>query len=350
MRLRSHLAFLVAATLVPVIALAVVLIVRAHQSNRAAVERGMRETVRAMAFAVDREIDMAFGRLDLLAHSRSIDAQDWRRFRDEAVAAQLGGGSWVVLADLERRQLVNTGLPPGVSPPLRRELESYRRAIATRKPAVSNLVVAQINERHIVILNIPVERDGVVRYVLSMTVPPPMVTRVLKAQRFPSEWFAVVYDDNRIIIGRTRDEERAIGQRAAGDPANEPGAEGFFKTVSREDQGVYFAYARVPSTPWRVGLGAPLDIVDAPLRRSLALAVAGVVFAALVAGAIATVLARRIGTSIAALATATEAVGRGEDVGPVSSSIVEVSAAAASHTRRASPRACSTCALRSRAV
>ena len=67
MRLRSYLVLLVAATMVPVIALAVVLIARGHQSNRAAVERGMRETVRAMAFTLDREIGIAFGRLDLLA-------------------------------------------------------------------------------------------------------------------------------------------------------------------------------------------------------------------------------------------------------------------------------------------
>jgi PAS domain S-box-containing protein len=298
MKLRSHLVILVAASLVPVIALAVVLILRAHQSNRAAVERGMRETVRAMAFAVDREIGIAVGRLDLLARSRNIDAQDWRRFREEAVAAQLGAGSWITLADLERRQLVNTGLPPEVVPPRRRETESYQRTIATRKPTVSNLVVAQINDRHIVILNIPVERDGVLRYGLSMTVPPATVTGVLKAQRFPPEWFGVVYDDNRLIIARTRGEERAVGQRAAGDPANELAAEGFFKTVSREGEGVYFAYARVPSTPWRVGLGAPLDVIDASLRRSLALTFAGLVCAALVAGVVATMLARRVATSI----------------------------------------------------
>jgi PAS domain S-box-containing protein len=251
-----------------------------------------------MAFAVDREIGIAVGRLDLLARSRNIDAQDWRRFREEAVAAQLGAGSWITLADLERRQLVNTGLPPEVVPPRRRETESYQRTIATRKPTVSNLVVAQINDRHIVILNIPVERDGVLRYVLSMTVPPATVTGVLKAQRFPPEWFGVVYDDNRLIIARTRGEERAVGQRAAGDPANELAAEGFFKTVSREGEGVYFAYARVPSTPWRIGLGAPLDVIDASLRRSLALTFAGLVCAALVAGVVATMLARRVATSI----------------------------------------------------
>src|SRR5688572_17691548 len=162
MKLRSHLVILVAATLVPVVALAVVLVLRAYDANRAAVERGMRETVRAMAFAIDREIAIAFGRLELLARSRSIDAQDWRRFREEAEPAQLGGGTWVALTDLAGRQLVNTGLPAGVSAPPRRERESFERTITTKKPAVSNLSVAQISGQHIVILNIPVERDGVV--------------------------------------------------------------------------------------------------------------------------------------------------------------------------------------------
>jgi len=330
MRLRSHLAILVAATVVPVIALAVVLVLRGHESNRASVERGMRETVHAMAFAVDRELAVAFGRLDLLARSRSIDVRDWTRFRDEAAAAQLGGGSWVVLTDLEGRQLVNTALPVGVVSPPRRELESFRRAIATGRPAVSNLVVAQINGRHIVILNIPVLRDGTVGYVLSMTAPPSIVTQVLKAQRVPENWYAVIYDDNRAIIGRTRDEARALGQRAAGDPARETAEDGFFRTVSREDEPVYFAYARVPSAPWRVGLGAPTEVIDGALRRSLWLALGGVVVATLVAGLVAAVLGRRIATAIAGLATAAQAIGRGGDVGPEPSVITEVNAASAS--------------------
>jgi len=330
MRLRSHLALLVVATVVPVIALAVVLVLRGHESNRASVERGMRETVHAMAFAVDREVAATFGRLDLLAHSRSIDARDWRRFHDEAETAKLGAGSWVVLTDLEGRQVVNTGLPPGAAPPPRREQESFRRTIATRKPAVSNLATAQINGQRIVILNIPVERDGAVRYVLSMTAPPTMVTQVLKAQRVPSGWFAVIYDDNRTIIGRTRDGERLVGQRAAGDPSQETAPEGFFKTTSREGEPVYFAYARVSSAPWRVGLGAPAEVVDGAVRRSLLLALGGVMFATLVAAAVATVLARQITRSIGTLARAAAAVGRGDDVVPESSSITEVNVASAS--------------------
>src|SRR3989442_6403889 len=97
----------------------------------------------------------------------------------------------------------------------------------TRRAAVSNLGGGSINKQHIVILNIPVERDGAVRYVLSMTVPPTMVTRALKAQRMPADWFGVVYDNNRLIISRTRDEERAIGQRAGRDPENELAHDGF---------------------------------------------------------------------------------------------------------------------------
>jgi len=335
MRLRAQLGILVAATLVPVVALAILLIVRAHQSNRAAVERGMRETVRAMAFALDREIGIAFGRLALLARSRSIDAQDWRRFRDEAVAAPLGSASWVVLTDLARRQVVNTGLPPGVTPPARREVESFQRTITTKKPAVSNLTVAQINGQANVILNIPVERDGGVRYVLSMTGPPAMVTQAVKAQGLPDGWFAVVYDEHRSIIARTRDEDRAIGRPAAGESANEAAAEGFLRTTSREGEGIYFAYARVPSTPWRVGLGAPLDVIDASIRRSLLLAIAGVAWAALVAAAAAMTFGRRIAGSIAALSSAADAVGRGEDIVPVPSPIAEVNAAAASLHRAA---------------
>src|SRR5207247_1998032 len=71
-------------------------------------------------------------------------------------------------------------------------------------------------------------------------------------------------------------------------------------------------------------------VIDASIRRSLLLAIAGVACAALVAAAAATVFGRRIAGSIAALSSSADAVGRGEDIAPVPSSIAEVNSAAAS--------------------
>src|SRR5207245_3034383 len=69
-RLRSHLIMLVLAALLPLVLFSICMIIGFAQGERRTAERGMRETARALALAVDREVGEVHAALGILSLSR----------------------------------------------------------------------------------------------------------------------------------------------------------------------------------------------------------------------------------------------------------------------------------------
>jgi hypothetical protein len=88
MKLRSHLLVLVLVITVPFAGFAVWLVMQSHGQTRAATERGLRETARALVVAIDREIAGSIAALQILATSEPLAADDLKRFDRIARAAR----------------------------------------------------------------------------------------------------------------------------------------------------------------------------------------------------------------------------------------------------------------------
>ena len=71
MKFRTHLAFMAAGILLPIIVLTSLALLYLMRAEREAAQRGVRETARAVALAVDREIGAAEAALRVLATSRA---------------------------------------------------------------------------------------------------------------------------------------------------------------------------------------------------------------------------------------------------------------------------------------
>src|SRR3989442_1549098 len=80
MRLRSHLIVLVLAALVPILGFAAFVIRENAALQLAVTERGMRETARAVALTVDKELETAITTLEALAETEYPDAADLGAF------------------------------------------------------------------------------------------------------------------------------------------------------------------------------------------------------------------------------------------------------------------------------
>src|SRR5438093_6810348 len=122
MRLRSHLIVLVLAALVPILGFAAFVIRENAALQLAATERGMRETARAVALTVDKELETAITTLEALAETEYPDAADLSAFHalcQRVVRAQRWSN--VLLFDTNGRTLMHTGAPLGaLLPPARR--------------------------------------------------------------------------------------------------------------------------------------------------------------------------------------------------------------------------------------
>ena len=116
MKLRTHLALLVVATALPLMLLAAGLIVYSARLEHDLVQRGMRDTARALALALDRDIRDVETAVQTLAASRYLDdPADLRRFYGDAQVVSSSIGGWAVLSDPSGRQVLNTSRPLGES-------------------------------------------------------------------------------------------------------------------------------------------------------------------------------------------------------------------------------------------
>src|SRR5687767_9338937 len=76
MKLRSYLATLVLAGVIPLILLSVVVTLSLVHQQRAAADMGLTDTVAALAAAADQEIGASIKSLETLATSRALDTDD----------------------------------------------------------------------------------------------------------------------------------------------------------------------------------------------------------------------------------------------------------------------------------
>ena len=312
MKLRSHIILLTLATVVPVVVFGVGLIVYQTRLERSSLERGMRDTARALVLALDRDIKDIKTGVEALAAARHLDAGgDLTRFYDEAATVSKGFGGWAVLSDPSGRQVLNTSRPFGSELPLPTpaSLEMMKNVAAGRKTFVSNVFIGTVSRQPAMIVATPVIRDGRVRYVLDFPFSPAQFTNLLQEAQLSPGWIALITDRDGGVVARVPDASRFVGRKEGPDWTAQTAEsdEGFLQGDVLTGPAVYVAYKRSKETGWVVGVAAPIRLVEAGLRRSLLALAAGGILLLAIACSLAFVLGKRIAAPIVALANSLKA-------------------------------------------
>jgi len=311
-KLRTHLILLTLATVVPVVLFAVGLIVYQTRLERSSLERGMRDTARALALALDRDINDIKTGVETLSASRHLDGPvDLSHFYEEAATVSKGFGGWAVLSDPSGRQVLNTSRPLGSALPIptMASLEMMRSVADGRKTFVSNVFIGTVSRQPAVIVATPVIRNGQVRYVLDFPFPPTQFTKLLQEASLSRGWIALITDRDGGVVARVPDAAAFVGRKEGQEWTGQTASadEGFIKGDMLGGPSVYAAYSRSKETGWVVGVAAPVKLVDAGIRRSmLALSSGGVLLLAVACG-LAYALGKRIAAPIVALADSLKA-------------------------------------------
>ncbi len=328
MSIRARLLLLVLGVAVPALTLVGAAVYSAFQSERRIVELHLRETTRALALAVDRELGKAEAALRVLSHSHYLAAGDLAAFHQQARAALGEADQWIVLTDASGQQLVNTRSDYGAPLPQSSAVEFVRRVAETRQSAVSGVLRGKIVQQWVIGLAVPVIHREQITYVLSMVMLPSAFTRVLADQNLPATWIGSILDQSGIHVARTHQPDRFIGHPAAPGllAASRTASEGLLEQNTLEGIPVLAAFSRSPVYGWTFAMGVPTAELWASVRRSLewilALAV-GLIGASVL---LAIAMARQITTPIRSLAMNATALGRGEDISPPPPGIAEIDA------------------------
>ncbi|HET7866408.1 MAG TPA: ATP-binding protein [Burkholderiaceae bacterium] len=337
--LRTALAWLLAAVLIPLVTTGATLVAYQWSNEREGAFAVLRDEAQALRNALDRELALDQAVLTALAASKDIDRGDWAAFHAQArQASQVRPGSWLLLVDRDAQTIVNTAVPYGTPlPNFRLAAESTKeidwsgrklpmpdggvllRALQQRKPQFTGLIYGPVVRRPVVGNAVPVERGGTPLYGLGLTYSTEFIQRIVETNADGRVVKAVI-DGSGLIIARHPDAERFVGLRALApfDRGTAPLlAEGIGETIGIDGTRRVFAYSRSNVNDWVVVAGMPTSAVVAPAWRAVGLSVAVLLMVAAIGTFFAVRLWRRLAGPLAALAREAGSLGdRPFDVPP----------------------------------
>ena len=328
MTLRSRLLLLVLAVLLPAVVITLWLVVRTYDSERIANENTLRETTRALANLIDRELAQrasvarALSLLPELDAAPELSAAALERFEQQVRRALGGMAGWVELH-----------LPPGsaalavpTDPGVLRLLPSEERLASARVLPLVRAAAATSaggGEWRAGLLH-PVVRNGTVQVNLAVTILPVELQRTLDEQRLPAHWNHAVIDSAGTVVARQPGGQAYAGRAATLELQRHmaSGREGLFDAVSFDGTPMV-AYHSAAASGWTFVSAMPRAQFAGRMPRAVR-DVAGAALLALgvaVAGAL--WVARRIAASVQALERAAADLQAGRAVERRSSGIRE---------------------------
>ena len=302
--IRARLLLLMMTVLLPAIGAALFIVARTYQGERDAVQRSLRDSARAVAQVIDRElarradIARAMTTSQLLSSPADGNGPDPLFFHAWAgrVVEDLGG--WVELHSASH-VLVDTRLPAG-SPPRAHGgdgfvLSQVPVVLPLRPGSPGGALRAQVVQ--------PLLREGGGLLNLVIAVPPEVLQRVIDHQNLPANWVGAVIDNGLQVVARHPGGVAYAGRDVAADMREVTAdmrerllrdSEGAFSSVTLEGAQVLGFFSKTPQG-WAYLAAVPNDA----LIGETPAAVLQVVLGALALLAAAALAARWVGRGIA---------------------------------------------------
>lgn len=314
------------ALLVPALIFSGLMILRAASLERVAMEQETSDVVRKVAIAIDRELAAATTTLKALASSPSLAEGDLKAFYGQAMAAQEVGGDHFFLTNASGKQLVNTrtewGAPlPDVSG------NDWKEVTASGKPQVSNIYQGIVAKAPVFSVSVPVQRRRRTVFILSASISPERILDILRSENLDEGWVATVTDRAGVIIARSKDSHDYVGRTQHEEPLEgTPLRPGLWRTADAEGKPVLRATTYSQQSGWLISTTVPLAIANRPIVHSWVLVITLALSFTLLSGLLAFLFGRRFSHPVRQLVQGAQALGRGERIEPIQSSIREVQA------------------------
>ncbi|KMO22065.1 ATP-binding protein, partial [Methylobacterium platani] len=307
--LRMHVTALALALLVPALLIIGLIAQRWVQAEQARMEERT-ATLNAHAVEqIDRFLSGQVAMLQALATSPALEAGDFARFDRQARELLNLQGTNIVLRDLDGRQRVNTRLPWGA--PLPGAVLPHDRAVReTGLPAISDFLTGTTTGKPLVVVTVPVLREGAPAYLLNASLPAALFGEILRQAGVTAPYSGSVTDRAGTIIGRSVDTESAAGRPLPGFDAV-TGTTGRWSGRNLSGIPVFGTHHRSGLSGWTVTIGIEQAALRAPFVTSvlvLAPVILGLGLIALVASLL---VGRRILLAKALLSQAADDLSRG---------------------------------------
>ena len=270
--LRCYLLGLLLLALLPALAVGALTSARLLRDHRAAMADGLLDVARALAIAIDREIEGQLSTLVALAASPLLDAgpADLAGFAVHAGRAAAALGSPISVVDRDLRLVLDTGLPPGAAAPRTAATEAAAAAFGTLKPVVSPLLTGPITGTPTVVVMVPVVRPQGTTMLLATRLEPADLARILAAQALVDDSTAALVDSRGSVVARSAEQAAWLGRSVPDwvEASLGSGPEGVTTGPSARRGALLVAHRRLGKAPgWAVTVAEPVAAQTAGLAR-----------------------------------------------------------------------------------
>ncbi|MDQ2990093.1 MAG: response regulator [Pseudomonadota bacterium] len=300
------------------------------KEQQAELERSMLAQSRALASAVDSELQTTVDNARALAASPALLNGDIAAFYDIARQRVLDQKDWlsVILTDARGAVLFKSSRPFHAPELTVVDPSSLAEAMAKHEPVIGTVAKGGAGLPAVPV-RVPVMADGRLRYVVTVALAPDRMMRILNNQKVPPQWVASVADAHGMRVARSKDQQRTVATRQSDTlvallKAGLP--EGVGISTTSEGEEVITSYARLPRYRWTVAIGAPTAQFADVLRRLLAAYAVAIIASLALYVALAVFISKRIVLSIDHLNEQTVRLGQKRPVEEVRSRIREVNA------------------------
>ena len=317
-----YLRLLVISTLAPALAFSAYLLWNFISFERRSYEQQLLQSAIDLANDIDRDIEGLIVKLSTLATSPSLHRRDVAEFHAQAAEAAVHDANIVVL-DLNLQQIANTLVPYGTALPKTGDPETALRAIASKSPQVSDLFTGAMAGNLRLNVVVPVLQQGEVRFILRLSFFPDRMLQLMQAQRLPHGWVSTLSDRQGNVIARSELHERFVGITLSPDlltARREP-----VISAAKDQDGMPILRVVAPTKAgWFVATTVQQGLIDAAGRAAIRNAVIAGICLLLLSLLCAYAISRRLRVPIEALAKQAGALGRGEKLAPIDTSIREI--------------------------
>jgi hypothetical protein len=306
--IRSYLLLMIAATILPMMALVAILAWDYGAAGRRTIEAERLDVANNLMHLMDREIQANEGFLAGVAASLAGP----RMPEAVVISAMASGFSMLVVHDRAGRQVFATPAVADVAASA--GVLGIDDVIASRRTVVSDFVAGGGSLKPgLFFVSVPVRVSGQVAYVLSGAMMAQRLQTLFAEAGLHEGWTAGIVDRQGIILARTLRPELYVGgyaQKAMIDVARGKQTTGLFDIVSRDGVDVKNSFRRSAVSGWTAAVAVPASVVNAPLHRTalsmaaigLALTLLSLFLGSLVAGRISRAV-QQLGVASAAFAS-----------------------------------------------
>ncbi|HET7716607.1 MAG TPA: sensor histidine kinase [Bauldia sp.] len=299
------------------------LLYRFEAISRDSATRVAQDTAASIRDIVDRELAAMATTLRVLSTSGFLRSGELEAFHARATAALEDTGNFVILADADGNQLLNTRVPYGSELGPISDRATIEAVLANNSVYVSDIFYGSVAEQYVFNVALPAVMENGERLVLVMTRNARSLDPIIRQLKLDPGWSGALVDRNGVIVASTAGGE--AGQRA-GFLADASGTEASVTpvTFTGEAGEMVLAVRRSFESGWRATASVPAAVIEAPLWNSLKLLLGAGIALLLLTALLALLFARLVSRPMLRLAGQAHALGQGAPIAPLASPVREV--------------------------